>query len=124
LALVQSLQRVGLPIEVFNPTAKAHADEWPLLSHALAEGRLVLPQHERLREELVSLLVEVGPQGARVTDRGRVHQDHAVAVRGVVASLRAAGAGDFEVLAANVAPEPRARVLDAREFELLGRGLY
>ncbi len=32
-------------------------------------------------------MYEVGPQGVKVIDRGRVHQDHAVAVRGVVASL-------------------------------------
>ena len=40
-----------------------------------------------LREELLNLVYEVGPQGVRVIDRGKVHQDHAVAVRGVVASL-------------------------------------
>lgn len=36
---------------------------------------------------MVSFVYEVGPQGVRVIDRGKVHQDHAVAVRGVVASL-------------------------------------
>jgi hypothetical protein len=55
----------------------------------------VLPPHARLREELLNLVVEVGPQGVRVIDRGQVHQDHAVALRGVVASLAVQGGGLF-----------------------------
>ena len=43
--------------------------------------------HARLREELLNFTVEAGPSGPKVNDRGRVHQDHAVALRGVVASL-------------------------------------
>jgi hypothetical protein len=39
----------------------------------------VLPPHARLREELLNLV--------RVVDRGQVHQDHCVAIRGVVASF-------------------------------------
>jgi hypothetical protein len=34
--------------------------------------------------------VDLGPQGVRLIDRGKVHQDHAVAVRGVVAGLTTA----------------------------------
>jgi hypothetical protein len=87
ISAVQSLQRVGLPVELFSPTAKAHAEEWPMLAQRLSTRTLVLPRHEQLREELLGLVYEVGPQGVRVVDRGRVHQDHAVAVRGVVAML-------------------------------------
>src|SRR5581483_7763950 len=65
----------------------AHAEEWPVLAQALASRTLILPHHARLREELLNLVVEVGPQGVKVIDRGQVHPDHAVAVRGVVASL-------------------------------------
>jgi hypothetical protein len=36
----------------------------------------------------------VGPQGVRVVDRGAVHQDHAVAVRMVVAALAGGRADD------------------------------
>src|SRR5262249_12987794 len=89
MATAQRLQGLGLPVEVFSPTPRAHADEWPQLAHALATSRLVLPPHAQLREELLGLVVEVGPTRAKVVDRGRVHQDHAVAVRGVVASLLA-----------------------------------
>lgn len=87
LSAVQSLSRLGLPVELFTPTAKAHAEEWPVLAQRLATQTLVLPPHARLREELLNLVYEVGPQGVRVIDKGSVHQDHAVAVRGVVASL-------------------------------------
>ena len=87
IAAVQSLQRLGISVELFTPTAKAHAEEWPLLAQQLSSRTLVLPRHDRLREELLNLVVELGSQGVRVIDRGRVHQDHAVAVRGVCASL-------------------------------------
>jgi hypothetical protein len=84
---VQSLAASGLPAEIFTPTSKRHAEEWPVLVQQLSTHRLVLPNHARLREELLNLVVEVGPTGIRVIDRGHVHQDHAVAVRGVVAML-------------------------------------
>lgn len=100
IALVERLQACGLPVEVFTPTPKAHAEEWPQLAQALGAARLVLFPHARLREELLNLTVEVGPTGAKVVDRGKVHQDHAVAVRGVVASLRQTGEGF--VMAANL----------------------
>src|SRR5439155_9553078 len=89
MGAVQSLDRAGLPVELFSPTAKAHAEEWPVLAQRLASRTLVLPPHARLREELLNLVVELGPAGVRVIDRGQVHQDHAVAVRGVVASFSA-----------------------------------
>lgn len=53
------------------------------------------PRHARLREELLNLVVAVGPQGVRVIDRGQVHHDHGVAVRGVCASLAVQGGGLF-----------------------------
>ena len=64
MATVQSLARLGLPVELFTPTAKAHAEEWPLLAQALASKTLVLPPHARLREELLNLVYDVGPTGA------------------------------------------------------------
>lgn len=62
-----------------------------MLAQRLSSRTLVLLPHARLREELLNLFVEVGPAGVRVVDRGRVHQDHAVAVRGVVAGLQQRG---------------------------------
>lgn len=86
-ASAQRLQALGLPVEIFTPTAKTNAEEWPVLAQHLAAGTIVLPPHPRLREELLNLTYDVGPQGVRVTDKGKVHQDHAVAVRGVVAMV-------------------------------------
>jgi hypothetical protein len=87
MASVQRLQAIGLPVEIYTPTAKSHAEEWPILAQRLAAGTLVLLPHARLREELLNLVYEVGPTGVRVIDKGKIHQDHAVAVRGVVAQL-------------------------------------
>ena len=86
-ASVQRLQALGLPVEIMTPSQKTNSEEWPALIQALASHRLILPPHERLREELLNLTYEVGPSGIRVIDKGSVHQDHAVAVRGVVAGL-------------------------------------
>lgn len=87
LSAVQRLTKYGLPVELFTPTAKTNSEEWPILSQRLVSRTLLLPPHPRLREELLNLTYEVGPTGIRVTDNGKTHQDHAVAVRGVVASL-------------------------------------
>lgn len=87
LASVQSLGGLGLPVELFAPTAKAHANEWPVLAQRLTTRTVILPPHARLREELLNLTYEVRPQGVKVIDKGKIHQDHAVAVRGVVAAL-------------------------------------
>jgi hypothetical protein len=103
----QSLAAIGLPAELYAPTAKKHAEEWPVLVQQLTARTVELPKHARLREELLNLVVEVGPHGVRVIDRGKVHQDHAVAVRGVVAMLASAptvdGFGFLEFAAARVA---------------------
>jgi hypothetical protein len=99
VAVVQRLETLGLPVELYAPTPKLNAEEWPQLAQRLAAGTLVLFPHARLREELLNLTVEVGPAGAKVVDKGRLHQDHAVAVRGVVASLgQGVGDGPFGVV--------------------------
>jgi hypothetical protein len=87
VAAVQSLQRYGLPVELYTPTAKTNSEEWPVLAQRLSARTIVLPSHARLREELLNLVYEVGPTGVRVIDRGAVHQDHAVVVRGLCAML-------------------------------------
>jgi hypothetical protein len=87
LSAVQALQRRELPVSLFTPTSKTNAEEWPVLAQLLSTRTLVLPPHARLREELLNLAYDIGPHGMRVIDRGQVHQDHAVAVRGVCASL-------------------------------------
>ncbi len=109
LGAVQSLQRAGLNVELFSPTAKAHSEEWPILAQRLSSRTLVLPAHARLREELLNLVVELGPTGVKVIDRGQVHQDHAVAVRGVVAALAQRADGLFGFLFMEGAERERIR---------------
>jgi hypothetical protein len=111
-----------------RPTPKSNAEEWPQLAQRLANGTLVLFPHARLREELLNLTVEVGPTGARITDRGRVHQDHAVAVRGVVASLGHAGEGYVAVrpghgvrIPDSLSPEDQADALGYAQEQREGR---
>lgn len=87
LQVTQELTGLGLPVQLFAATAKAHAEEWPVLAQRLSSRTLVLFPHARLREELLNLTYEVGPSGVRVIDKGRIHQDHAVALRLVVAGL-------------------------------------
>lgn len=99
LSAVQALQRLGLPVTLFTPTSKSNSEEWPVLAQLLSTHRLVLPPHARLREELLNLVYEIGPHGVRVIDRGQVHQDHAVAVRGVCASLMATKPVDHDLIA-------------------------
>lgn len=94
LGSVQRLLALGLPVELFTPTLKTNSEEWPILVRRFSDRTIVLPRHDRLREELLNLSYEVTPTGIRVTDKGKVHQDHAVAVRGVVAALQPWVLGD------------------------------
>ena len=89
VAATQTLQRLGLHVTLFTPTMKTNAEQWPILAQRLASRTIVLFPHARLREELLNLVSEVGPAGVRVLDRGKVHQDHALALRGAVAALMA-----------------------------------
>src|SRR5439155_7694995 len=59
---------------------------------------------------LLNLVYEVGPSGIKVIDKGKVHQDHAVAVRGVVASLGTHAIG--EVTASNLSVRRTAHAID------------
>ncbi len=87
LSVAQRLQASGLPVEIVTPSAKSNSEQWPILSRRLAERSLILPPHERLREELLNLTYEVTSTGVRVVDRGKIHQDHAVVVRMLCAAL-------------------------------------
>jgi hypothetical protein len=67
--------------------------------------------HARLREELLNLTYEVGPAGVRVIDKGKIHQDHAVVVRGICAGLQGPGLRPFGFSCGNetliVGPDPQ-----------------
>jgi hypothetical protein len=87
LGTAQSLTRLGWPVAIATPTAKSNAEQWSTLAQLFASRRIVLPPHERLRAELLNLSAEMTPSGLRVTDRGSVHQDHAVIVRMLASAL-------------------------------------
>jgi hypothetical protein len=40
LSSVQTLSRLGLPVETFTPTVKTNADEWPVLAQRLSAPTL------------------------------------------------------------------------------------
>ncbi len=71
-----------------------------------AARTLRLPQHPRLREELLGLSYEVTALGVRVTDRTRVHQDHAVVVRMIAAMLAAPARRPLMIYAVSLGGEP------------------
>jgi len=87
MGAAQMLQAAKLPVELYTPSAKSNAEEWPMLIARLTQRTLLLPKHPRLREELLNLTYELTASGIRVVDRGKIHQDHAVVVRGIVAML-------------------------------------
>jgi hypothetical protein len=79
----------------------------------------------RLRAQLAGLERRRRAGGRDVVDHAPAgFDDVANAVCGVLVLAAALGTGGDEVLAANLADAPRARILDEREFALLGRGDY
>lgn len=87
MGAAQTLQAAHLPVELYTPTVKTNAEEWPQLVARLTQRRLILPKNLQLREELLNLTYEVTAMGVRVVDKGKIHQDRAVVVRGIVAML-------------------------------------
>lgn len=99
IEMAQGLKQLGYPAEIYTATQKAHSEEWPLLAQRLSGGGLDLFPHAQLREELLNLVYLVGPSGAKVIDRGQVHQDHATTVRMLCAQLasrRSLGVPSFD----------------------------
>src|SRR5262249_21347416 len=67
--------------------------------------------------ELLNLTVDITPTGARVVDRGKVHQYVAVCVRGVVAMLATVGEGAGIVAATGLAPQATRVALNATDTD-------
>jgi hypothetical protein len=79
----------------------------------------------RLRAQLAGLERRRRAGGRDVVDHSPAgFDDVANAVCGALVLAAALGTGGDEVLAANLADAPRARIIDEREFELLRRGDY
>jgi hypothetical protein len=91
----------------------------------LTSNTVELLDHGQLRHELCGLERRAGRSSRdAVSHRVSGHDDAAAAVAGACVLAASRATGDFEVLAANVAPERRGRLLDERELEWIGRGDY
>jgi hypothetical protein len=95
-------------------------------SYLFSSGRVQLLDHLRLMAQLCGLERRTARSGRDSVDHGpgaNQHDDLANAAAGALV-LAAQGTGTDEVFAANLRDTPRTRILDEREFELLGRGDY
>jgi hypothetical protein len=91
----------------------------------LTSNTVELLDDGQLRHELCGLERRAGRSGRdAVSHRVGGHDDCAASVAGACVLAASQAADDGPVLAANLAPERRGRLLDEREFELLGRGDY
>jgi hypothetical protein len=120
--VVEAFQRHGIQV---LQDAGAKSTLYLSALPALTARRVDLLDVLRVRAQLAGLERRRRAGGRDVVDHPPAgFDDLANAVCGAVVLAAARGTGDFEVLAANLAYAPRARILDEREFELLGRGLY
>jgi hypothetical protein len=118
----ESFARCGVQVvQDAEPKSTLYLSALPVLTGRRCD-LLDLP---RLRAQLAGLERRRRAGGRDVVDHPPAgFDDVANAVCGAVVLAAALGTGGDEVLAANLADAPRARILDEREFELLGRGDY
>ena len=83
---VQMAQRLDLsiPTNIIHPTAKTNQEHWGALYTSLKRGTVHLPDHARLRQQLLSLMIKTTANGWKVEDVPSIHQDHARAIAGTV----------------------------------------
>jgi hypothetical protein len=88
-------------------------------------ARIRLLDHTRLLLQLMGLERRTARGGRDSIDHAPGgNDDLANAACGALTVAVQQGSGDGAVLAANLAREPRRRLIDEREFELLRLGLY
>ena len=120
--VVEAFQRHGIQV---LQDAEAKSQVYLGALPALTAKRVDLLDVPRVRAQLAGLERRRRAGGRDVVDHPPAgFDDLANAVCGVVVLTAARGTGGDEVLAANLRDTPRARILDEREFELLGRGGY
>jgi hypothetical protein len=118
----ESFARCGVQVvQDAEPKSTLYLSALPVLTGRRCD-LLDLP---RLRAQLAGLERRRRAGGRDVVDHPPAgFDDVANAVCGALVLAAALGTGGDEVLAANLADAPRARILDEREFELLRRGDY
>jgi hypothetical protein len=103
----------------YVPSEKPKSDLYRELLPAITSGRVRLLDLPRLFTQLLQLERRTARSGRDSIDHAPGgHDDVCNAAAGALTLAATRATGDGEVLAANVAPEPRRRVLDDREFAL------
>ena len=120
--VVEAFQRRGIHVlQDAEPKSQLYLAALP----ALTARRVDLPDLPRLRAQLAGLERRRRAGGRDVVDHPPAgFDDLANAACGVMVLAAALGTGGDEVFAANLRDTPRAKILDERELELLGRGDY
>jgi hypothetical protein len=109
----------------YEPSARPKTELYMEFLVLLNSARVRLLDSARLLVQLCALERRTARGGRDSVDHPvNAHDDVANRTAGAVTLAAAQAASDAPILAANVAAESRGRVVDVREFELLGRGLY
>jgi hypothetical protein len=119
----QAFARHGV---TYVPSERSKSELYLELLPLASSGRVRVLDHPRLVAQLCGLERRTSRAGRDSVDHGpgaNQHDDLANAVAGALVTA-ATAAADGPILAANLAPVPRGRVLDEREFALLGHGDY
>jgi hypothetical protein len=107
----------------YVPSERSKSELYLEVLPMFSSGRVRLLDHLRLVAQLCGLERRTSRAGRDSVDHGpgaNQHDDLANAAAGALVGA-ATGAADFEVLAANVAPDGRQPLLDRAEMEAMGR---
>jgi hypothetical protein len=111
----------------YVPSERSKSELYLEVLPMFSSGRVRILDHLRLVAQLCGLERRTSRGGRDSVDHGpggHAHDDVANAATGALVLAAAQGTGGDAVFAANLRDTPRARILDEREFELLGRGDY
>jgi hypothetical protein len=120
----QAFARHGV---AYVPSERSKSELYLEVLPMFSSGRVRILDHVRLLAQLCGLERRTARSGRDSVDHGpgaNQHDDLANACAGALVTAATGAADDGAVLAANLRDTPRARILDEREFELLGRGDY
>jgi hypothetical protein len=120
----QAFARHGIS---YVPSERSKSELYLEVLPMFSSGRVRIVDHLRLLAQLCRLERRTARSGRDSVDHGpgaQHHDDLANSAAGALVLAAQQATDDGPVLAANLAPERRGRLLDEREFELLGRGDY
>jgi hypothetical protein len=117
----QAFGRHGI---AYVPSERSKSELYLEVLPMFSSGRVRLLDHLRLLAQLCGLERRTARSGRDSVDHGpgaNQHDDLANACAGALVTAATGAAGDFEVLAANVAPADRQPLLDRSELEAMRR---